>query len=296
LVAGASSPVQRATFGDNGRYRTRQWGAWAGTGGLCLVQGLKADRVAVEVYERDRSAVDRQLGYRLRISRVGRAALRECLPGPLFDKLVGTAARPSQSVTFLDQQFDHILAIELPHVERDDPEAEMPVSRVALRQILAEGLEPVVRFGKRFVRYEHVFDNVITAHFDDGTTALGDVLVGADGANSHVRAQLLPDAKRVETGVVAVAGKLSLDYQTRRGMPPPILRGPTLVLGTRGTFMFSSTVQYDDAAASTFVPELTRSDRSQYVMWGFSARREKFAGTKDLLRMNGSELKDVVLR
>jgi cation diffusion facilitator CzcD-associated flavoprotein CzcO len=35
----------------------------AGTGGLCLAQGLNADGIAVEVFERDYSPTDRLQGY-----------------------------------------------------------------------------------------------------------------------------------------------------------------------------------------------------------------------------------------
>jgi 2-polyprenyl-6-methoxyphenol hydroxylase-like FAD-dependent oxidoreductase len=47
----------------------------AGTGGLCLAQGLKQDNVEVEVFERDHTPTDRLQGYRLSINATGRRAL-----------------------------------------------------------------------------------------------------------------------------------------------------------------------------------------------------------------------------
>jgi 2-polyprenyl-6-methoxyphenol hydroxylase-like FAD-dependent oxidoreductase len=40
----------------------------AGTGGLCLAQGLKLDNISVAVFERDYSPTDRLQGYRLSIN------------------------------------------------------------------------------------------------------------------------------------------------------------------------------------------------------------------------------------
>ena len=40
----------------------------AGTGGLCLAQGLKLDDVGVELFEGDYSPTDRLQGYRLSIN------------------------------------------------------------------------------------------------------------------------------------------------------------------------------------------------------------------------------------
>jgi 2-polyprenyl-6-methoxyphenol hydroxylase-like FAD-dependent oxidoreductase len=75
----------------------------AGTGGLCLAQGLKSSGISVKVYERERTPTDRLLGYRLSINAQGSRALKSCLPEALFAKFVRGAANPSQSVTFLER-------------------------------------------------------------------------------------------------------------------------------------------------------------------------------------------------
>ena len=49
-------------------------------------------------------------------------------------------------------------------------------------------------FDKEFIKYTHDHDNnTITAHFKDGTTATGNILIGADGVNSNVRRTMLGD-------------------------------------------------------------------------------------------------------
>jgi hypothetical protein len=80
----------------------------------------------------------------------------------------------------------------------------------------------------------------VTARFEDGSFATSDVLIGADGASSHVRAQLLPQAKRIETGIMAVSGKLELNDDIRRATPAAMFRGPTLILGPKGCFLFGN--------------------------------------------------------
>ena len=52
----------------------------AGTGGLCLAQGLKQSGIDLSVFERDRTPTDRLQGYRLHISSDGARALEHCLP------------------------------------------------------------------------------------------------------------------------------------------------------------------------------------------------------------------------
>ena len=272
----------------------------AGTGGLCLAQGLRRAGVAVEVFERDASARQQRQGYRLSISATGGRAMKACLPAALFDKLTRSTAQPSTAVTFVDHRLNRLLAIDLPHHDRDSLDAERPVSRAVLRRILLEGLDDIVHFGKKFVTFDDTPAGGVTARFEDGSSAVGDVLVGADGASSQVRSLLLPDAKREDTGLLGIGGKLALTDKVRAATPPAITRGPTPILGPRGSFMFASTVQYGDLNAPVGRADVAGSsdgmkeEREEYVMWGFTARREKLALAKDAEALSGAELKDAV--
>jgi hypothetical protein len=63
--------------------------------------------------------------------------------------------------------------------------------------------------------------------------------------------------------------RFDLDDSARRGTPASVFRGPTLVIGPAGYFMFASAIEYPDGAR----PD--EDARDEYVMWGFSARRER---------------------
>jgi 2-polyprenyl-6-methoxyphenol hydroxylase-like FAD-dependent oxidoreductase len=265
----------------------------AGTGGLCLAQGLKKDGVAVQVFERDRTRTSSLQGYRLSINETGSRALRDCLPEAVFQQLTENAARPSEAVTFFDHRLNRLLAINLPHHDRGDIEAERPVNRKTLRKILLTGLDGMVQFDKKFIAFSKGAGSAVEAHFADGSKAAGDVIVGADGASSHVRSLLLPEAKREDLGIAGVAGKLALTRQVRTLVPAAILRGPTLILSPRGSFMFCSCVQYDGLVDDCAAPanNTTEDNREDYVMWGVSARREKFSLPAGAEAPSGLQLK-----
>jgi 2-polyprenyl-6-methoxyphenol hydroxylase-like FAD-dependent oxidoreductase len=163
-----------------------------------------------------------------------------------------------------------------------------------LRRVLLDGLDDVVRFGKKFVAFEDEPDGRVSARFADGSTAIADLIVGADGANSAVRHQLLPDAKRVKTGIVAVGGKVPLNAEVRALTPPAVMRGPTLILGPSGCFMFWSAVHYGDVDDGGGNATTAKGDRDEYVMWGFSAPRRRFAALSKVEDLGGDELKRVV--
>jgi 2-polyprenyl-6-methoxyphenol hydroxylase-like FAD-dependent oxidoreductase len=167
-----------------------------GIGGLCLAQGLRKAGISATVYERDESAGFRHQGYRISLKAAGAAALRECLPEDLFALAVATSIRAATRMVFLDEQLRPKFDKPLHH----DPPGPggFGVSRLTLREILLTGLD--VRFGKTFTRYSPAPDGRVAAHFADGSSAVGDLLAGADGTWSAVRHQLLPDAVIDELG------------------------------------------------------------------------------------------------
>jgi 2-polyprenyl-6-methoxyphenol hydroxylase-like FAD-dependent oxidoreductase len=241
----------------------------AGTGGLCLAHGLLAAGIEVRVFERDRTPTDRLQGYRLTISATGNRALQACLPEANFKQFVAASAIPNTGVNFLDHRLHRLLSIPIPPADPRAPESVRPVSRISLRQILLDGLAGVVSFDKTFLSFENAPDGRLTAHFADGSTASGDVLIGADGAGSRVRGQLLPQARRIDTGIVTISSRFDLDDAARRETPREIFQGPTLFMGPPGRFMFASAVEYPQGNISR---NMSPYDRDEYVMWGFSAR------------------------
>jgi len=195
--------------------------AGAGIGGLCLAQGLRRAGVEVTVFERASSPEEFREGYRLHIDPDGSRALHACLPPDRFDLLRAACGRPPLAFAFLTERLRTLMSVDVvrPGTAPDPVAAHRSVNRYTLRQVLLDGIEEHVRFGKELVRYETDGRNV-TAFFADGTEASGRVLVGAEGGRSRVRAQLLPHAERIDTGVISIGGRLPLTADVRALLPP----------------------------------------------------------------------------
>ena len=80
------------------------------------------------------------------------------------------------------------------------------VSRNKLRNVLGKHVN--VQYGKRFLRYEE--DDGVAVYFKDGSKAQGSVLIGADGASSAVRSQLLPGFQAEESAFTMLNGNVVL--------------------------------------------------------------------------------------
>jgi 2-polyprenyl-6-methoxyphenol hydroxylase-like FAD-dependent oxidoreductase len=250
-----------------------------GIGGLALAQGLRREGVSAAVYERDRSLTSRLQGYRVHISPGGSGALHECLPPHLFDAFDRTCGEPGRTFRFMTEQMKPLLTLDASMVKNDSEIAKhRSVSRITLRQVLLAGLDDV-HLGKTFTRYEERGGRVM-AHFEDGTSAEGDILVAADGSGSRVRRQFLPDAPLIDTGVTAIGGKVFLD-EMRARIAPELRDGMCIVSGRDGVGLFVALQDVAPAAGaiggnessehSDAVFENTRS----YVMWGLGAKRER---------------------
>ena len=87
------------------------------------------------------------------------------------------------------------------------------MNRLTFREVLASGLDGRIAFGPELTRYE-AGSGGVRLRFADGRSADADVLVGADGVNSAVRRQYLPDAEPADSGGRCIYGKTPLSPET----------------------------------------------------------------------------------
>lgn len=262
-----------------------------GIGGLCLAQGLKRAGTAVTVFERNRSRDDWLQGYRIHISPHGSRALHACLPPEAWQAFLDTSGKPAEGFGFLTEQLDELLFFGRDLIgggPADPVDSHHSASRITLRQVLLSGLDDEVEYDREFVRYTQNPDGTVTAFFADGGSATGDVLVAADGANSRVRAQYLPRARRVDTGVLAVVGKLPLDDGSRAWLTPRLYQTVNNIMPRDDTSMFVAVWEGDRAKvpvlagvggndpAAALPPGMLFDNTRDYLIWGYSARRESF--------------------
>ena len=160
----------------------------AGLGGLALARVLHVNAIDAVVYEREPSRVARGQGGMLDIHS-GQQALREA---GLIEAFYAIARGAGQDMRLLEPDGTLLLQEDTPE---DAPLLRPEVDRADLRHLLLDSLpEHTVRWGHAF---ESAGDGLL--RFADGSSAPYDLLVGADGANSRVRA-LLTDAQPAHIG------------------------------------------------------------------------------------------------
>ncbi|WP_090012353.1 FAD-dependent oxidoreductase [Lentzea albidocapillata] len=240
-----------------------------GIGGLCLAHGLRRAGVDVAVYERDLSRTDRLQGYRVHINPHGAAALKECLPAANWERFERSAGTDGNGFGFLTEQLKPLLVLD------PDEEKHYSASRITLRQVLLDGLD--VRFGRRFERYEQGDD--VKLYFEDGTAESCDVLVGADGIRSRVRAQYLPHAGTEKIGVTAIAGKLFLDDND--WVPRELVDRANTIIPTSRAGMFLAA---HDGLGVTDDDGLLFDNVRPYLMWAYAAMDLTVHDGQDLQR------------
>ncbi|KAL8648962.1 MAG: hypothetical protein Q9226_005777 [Calogaya cf. arnoldii] len=157
-----------------------------GLGGLGLAQSLRKQGISFEIFERDENADSRFQGWAIGLHTIIND-LQKAFPSDVGDLKAAT---------------DHLQPLDLPAqiglyfpgmegrlgVE-DTPEAPIVrAERRRLRDWLATNIP--IQWGKRVQR---IVDNdeEVCVHFEDGISATGDILVGADGIKSVVRTHLL---------------------------------------------------------------------------------------------------------
>ncbi|MFF1419282.1 FAD-dependent oxidoreductase [Streptomyces sp. NPDC058280] len=191
----------------------------AGLGGLALARVLHVNGIDAVMYERESSRGARGQGGMLDIHS-GQRALREA---GLIDQFYAIARGEGQDMRLLEPDGTLLLQEDTP----DDAPLDRPeVDRADLRNLLLDSLpEDMVRWGHTFKSA----DNGLL-HFADGSSATYDLLVGADGAQSRVRA-LLTDARpaHIRQNIVEV-GIPDID-RTHPDLAAMVGRGNYWVLG-----------------------------------------------------------------
>jgi 2-polyprenyl-6-methoxyphenol hydroxylase-like FAD-dependent oxidoreductase len=238
-----------------------------GIGGLCLAQGLKKANLSFSIYERNTSADSWLEGYRIHIRPVGTRSLYSCLPGHVWMDFLACTAAPTDGFGFLTEDMRELVHIEEQLMTGPDKrlqEGQYNVSRKLLREVLITGIEDHIHYGKTFQRYEIQQDQKVKVYFDDGTIIATDVLIGADGANSKVRRQLLPLAQRVDTHAVAIGGKMYFDKDTSQWLPECISSRMNVVMPKDKYFFFNA---------------VYRRKEENYILWSFIAHANEFQQT-----------------
>jgi salicylate hydroxylase len=245
--------------------------AGGGLSGLAVAQGLRKHGHTVELFERDRD-LDRKQGYYLHMNPYGGEALRAVLPDDLFELYMETSRstyRRHESIV-LNDQFQELSS--QPHLGPPNP-GDRPhtgVHRRTLRQILSARLGDVLELGTAVTGYTEDADGV-TATLGDGRTVRGDVLVGADGIRSAVRATRLPGVPVIPTGVrgIGVYGRTPLTPELRAAMPEVLMEGVVIAVDRKGTRllvgMFDPRRPVDEAPGA-IAPDVALDPVTPYIM------------------------------
>lgn len=191
----------------------------AGMGGLALARVLHVNGIESVVYERESARDARGQGGMLDIHS-GQQALRDA---GLIEEFYAIARREGQDMRLLEPDGTLLLQEDTPD---DAPMARPEVDRADLRDLLLNSLpENTVRWGHAF---ESAGNGVV--HFANGGSATYDLLVGADGAQSKVRA-LLTDARPEHLGQNVVEIGIPDIDRTHPDLAAMVGRGTYWVVG-----------------------------------------------------------------
>ncbi|CAI2168414.1 20450_t:CDS:2 [Funneliformis geosporum] len=148
----------------------------AGPGGLSLAQSIQKNhnspekKFNIKVFERETALQERWQGCFISLNSGGVRSLLKCVPESLTKRL---------------------------HEAIPDPIVDLETQNINI-YLLLEGID--VQWGKKCIGYEEDEEGVC-AIFEDGSRVKGDFLIGADGINSPIRKQKIPDLKTLDIGI-----------------------------------------------------------------------------------------------
>ncbi|OAA50536.1 Aromatic-ring hydroxylase-like protein [Metarhizium rileyi] len=168
----------------------------AGVVGLTLAHGLKKANIPFEIYERDDHIDARDHGWAITIH-WALPFLLELLDDATIDAVENVQVDPEVG----RNDSGNFLFINLETLDSKfciPPNKRRRVNREKLRKALLQGVADHVRWGKRLSNIELVnsANDGVEAHFTDGSSVQGSMIIGAEGANSQTRKFLVPEKYR----------------------------------------------------------------------------------------------------
>ncbi|WP_199902728.1 NAD(P)/FAD-dependent oxidoreductase [Azospirillum sp. B4] len=245
----------------------------AGLGGLCLAQALTRAGIDCVVYERDAGLDSRAQGYRLRIDADGAGALAQCLAPPLYDLFRRTCAVPAPRSRFVDGQLAPMTG-RAPEVwsTANEGTGDLCAHRQTLREILMRGIADKVRFGMAFQALEGTTGGRARVTFADGQVIHADLVVAADGVNSAVRRQLMPQADPLDVGAVCLYGRTILTPAVRAAVGDDLCGGTSVVFADGYAGIIDPMLFEGGAVSAGLTPV------ADYLYWALIGPRTRLLG------------------
>lgn len=161
------------------------------------------------------------------------------------------------------------------------------VDRRILRSILLASQEDSITYDSAIESYSITPDGVV-AKFANGTTAIGSLLVGADGIKSKVAAQLIGDsAAPLDLCLRIIYGKTPLSADVERALHITLRKGISFVTdrtadGDKVTLVLE-TMRFPDPSAT-----------ENYIFWALTTRKGGFLDDDQrLLALTGQQVADL---
>jgi 2-polyprenyl-6-methoxyphenol hydroxylase-like FAD-dependent oxidoreductase len=263
----------------------------AGIGGLCLAQALKKQGIQFTIWERNPDADSWLQGYRINVNPIGSRALFQCLPEHLWEAFLAATADKKDGIAFLTEKMELLVKAENAMMTGGSTKAhqsQYAISRIFLREILMNGMKDSIVFGNTFDHFEQNTGGGVRVYAENGAIFNADLVIGADGANSKVRKQLLPHAQRIETDAVAIAGRTMLTEANRAAIPSLLQERMNVVMPLDKYFLFSSPFDRFKkmsnsrnaiaraAEKASMDAAMFLNDDQNYVLWSFIAHKKEF--------------------
>jgi 2-polyprenyl-6-methoxyphenol hydroxylase-like FAD-dependent oxidoreductase len=259
-----------------------------GIGGLALAAGLRRQGFEAAVFEKDVDAAVTG-GYHITLDGPAQSALRELVEPEIFERILASASalRLREPDAFWDRK-----GRMLGHGgdRSDDPGVD--IDRITLRLLLAEAAGDSLRLGRTVTEVRRTAEGRPDVRFADGSSATGDLLVGADGVHSLVARHLAGGPTNRPAGIIGFSGRtfaLDLDPDEQRRLGPR----SGMVIGPRGAALY---VGFLDPAGNAVLdaPGLRASiTTGPTYIWG--AMFPESPRTGSLRELAGPALRDALL-